>query len=170
MSYCVSLNRKSFMWNLTKLDKTETQWEIFLARKKKKKMKSFANSTFARNNFLKKKGLFTFSLLFFVPPPSFYPIWNNQKRVNSWGTLLHIDKNWKLVELFFSFEFQIKYGGTPPCSWKYWIFKSKWCFGGKVRYTIKVKFSLEKSLQGTLGCCSAELYVPLNSTLKIIKT
>ena len=37
-------------------------------------------------------------------------------------------------------------------------------------YTIKVKFSLEKSLQGTLGCCSAELYVPLNSTLKIIKT
>ena len=41
-------------------------WEIFLARKKKK-MKSFANSTFARNNFLKKKGLFTFSLLSLSP-------------------------------------------------------------------------------------------------------
>ena len=70
----------------------------FWPERKKKDEKSFANSTFARNNFLKKKGLFTFSLLSLSP----LPIWNNQKRVNSWGTLLHIDKNWKLVELFFS--------------------------------------------------------------------
>ena len=146
MSYCVSLNRKSFMWNLTKLDKTETQWEIFLAWKKKKdKKKSFANSTFARNNFLKKKGLFTFSLLFFVPPPSFYPIWNNQKRVNSWGTLLHIDKNWKLVELFFSVSnFKSNMVGHHPVVENIEFLKAKGVLERKSDIQSKWSFRLRK--------------------------
>ena len=140
MSYCVSLNRKSFMWNLTKLDKTE----IFLARKKKKKMKSFANSTFARNNFLKKKGLFTFSLLFFVPPPSFYPIWNNQKRVNSWGTLLHIDKNGKLVELFSVSNFKSNMVGHHPVVENIEFLKANGVLEGKSDIQSKWSFRLRK--------------------------
>ena len=106
---------------------------------------------------------------FFLCPPSLFEI--TKRGSIPEGLYCTLTKNWKLVELFFSVSnFKSNMVGHHPVVENIEFFKSKWCFGGKVRYTIKVKFSLEKSLQGTLGCCSAELYVPLNSTLKIIKT